>query len=95
MVHQGLLEMDMYAFRIETLAPGDFIERAQSIAGDIGSARYPGYAKAVATTGDVDVQAALYLPQVFVELPAEVGETVVIGWLENDVPADLNRVQVS
>jgi hypothetical protein len=30
---------------------------------------------------------------VFVELPAQVREAVIVGGLENDVPADLNGVQ--
>jgi hypothetical protein len=40
----------------------------------------------VATTGDFDAQARFNLSKMFVELAAEVGQTLIIGGLKNDVP---------
>ncbi len=49
--------------------------------------------KAIATTGDFDVQAAFDLPQVFIELAAQVGQAVIVGGLEDYVPRNLDSVQ--
>jgi hypothetical protein len=48
----------------------------------------------VAEAGDLDIEAAFDLPQVFIELATEIGQTVVVGGLENDIPGYLDCIQV-
>ena len=59
----------------------------------MGSARFSGYPKVISAAGDFDVQAIFDLPQVFIELTAKIGEAVIVGGLENDVPRYLNCIQ--
>jgi hypothetical protein len=47
----------------------------------------------IAATGYFDVEAAFDLPQVFIKLTAKIGQAVVIGGLENDVPRNLDSTQ--
>jgi hypothetical protein len=42
---------------------------------------------------DFNVEAAFDLPQVFIELAAKIGQTSVVGGLENDVPRYLDCIQ--
>ncbi len=49
--------------------------------------------EAVTSTCDFDVEAALYLPQMFIKLAAKIGKAVVIGGLENDVSRNLYSTQ--
>ncbi len=59
----------------------------------MSSSGLPRNTKAIATTGDFDVQAAFDLPQVFIELAAQVGQAVIVGGLEDYVPRYLDSVQ--
>jgi len=47
----------------------------------------------VTAAGDLDVQAALDLPQVFIKLTAEISQAAVIGGLEDYVPRNLDGIQ--
>jgi hypothetical protein len=58
----------------------------QHITAELGRSWLPGDAKVIAATGDLDIEAAFNLPQVFIELATEIGQTVVVGGLENDIP---------
>jgi len=83
----------MHTFGIETLAIGHFEKPGEHVAADLGSARLARDTKAIAATRDLDVEAAFDLPQVFIKLTAQVGEAVVIGGLENNVPRNLDSTQ--
>jgi hypothetical protein len=47
----------------------------------------------VAATGNFNIEAAFYLPQMFIKLTAKIGKAVVIGRLENYVPRNLDSIQ--
>ena len=83
----------MHAFRIEPFLVSHVEQPGQDIATNLGSAWLPGNPKTITTTGDFDVEAAFNLPQVFIKLAAEVGKAAVIGWLEDDVPRNLDSIQ--
>ena len=83
----------MHALGIKALRGGKRKQRLQDVAAGTCCAGISGYSESIAATGDVDVEPALDLSKVFVELPAQVGEAVIVGGLENDVPADLYGVQ--
>ncbi len=78
--------MNMHALRIEALVTGQFEQGFEYITADFGSARPPCDAKVIAPTGDFNVKATLNLAKVLVELAAEVGQTLIVGRLENDIP---------
>jgi hypothetical protein len=47
----------------------------------------------VTTTGDFNIEAAFDLPQMFVELAAQICQAAVVGGLENDIPRYLDCIQ--
>ena len=83
----------MDALGIEMFTSGEFEQGTQHVAAGVGCAGLTRNAKSVSTTCDLNVQTSFDLSQVFVELPAKIGKAVVVGGLENDVPADLYGVQ--
>ena len=62
-------------------------------AASLGSTRITGYAESISAAGNFYFEAAFDLPQVLIELSAEIGETVVVGGLQDDVPGYLYGVQ--
>ena len=76
----------MNAFRIKSLPIRQFEQGLKYIAADLGIGRPPRHAEVVATARNLHAQACFYLSKVFVELAAEVGQTLIIGGLKNDVP---------
>ena len=92
-VHKRLLQQHMYAFRIEAFLAGHLEQPAQYVSADLGSARQPCNPETITATGDLDVEAAFDLPQVFIKLAAEVCKAAVIGWLEDYVPRNLDSIQ--
>ena len=40
----------------------------------------------IAATGNLHVEAAFYLLQVLIELAAKVGQALIVGGLEDDIP---------
>jgi hypothetical protein len=83
----------MDALGIEALAIRHSEKPVQHIAAELGRARLAGDAKMVTTTGDLYIEAALDLPQVFVKLAAKIGQAAVVGGLENDIPRYLDCIQ--
>ena len=84
----------MHALGIEALVVGHLEERANDVAADPGGAGLAGNAKPVSTTGDFDIEPAFDLAQVLVELTAEVGEPLVVGGFQDNVPGNLGCIQV-
>ena len=84
--HDRLLQMYVDALRIQSLTIRQCEQGLEKIAADLGIDRPPCHAKMVATAGDFHAQAGFYLSKVFVELAAEVGQTLIVGGLKNDVP---------
>ena len=60
---------------------------------DLGVAGLAGDTESITAACDLDIETALYLPQVFIKLTAEIGETVIIGGLEDNVSRNLDSVQ--
>jgi len=84
----------VHALGIEALAIRHFEKPVQYVAAELRRARLPGDAKVIAAAGDFHIEAAFDLPQVFIELAAEIGQTVVVGGLENDIPGYLDCIQI-
>ena len=68
-------------------------QRQQDVAADFGSAGRSGYPESISTTGNFNIEAAFDLPQVFIELSAEISKADVIGGLEDYVPRNLDSIQ--
>lgn len=83
----------MHAFGIQPLFVSHLEQGFQHIATDFGGTGCTGDTKSIATTGNFHIQAAFDLSQVFVELATEIGQTLVIGGLEDQVPRNLDRIQ--
>ena len=83
----------MHALGIESLVVSHAKQGLEYIATDLCVAGLACYAESIAATGNFYVQPAFYLPQVFIKLTAEVGEAVIVGGLEDDVPRNLDSVQ--
>lgn len=83
----------MYSLRVEPLVVGHFKERQQHVAASLSCARWTGYTKVITTTGNIDVQAAFYLSQVFIKLAAKIGQATIVGGLEDYVPRYLDSIQ--
>jgi hypothetical protein len=86
LIHNRFLQENVHALRIEALAIRHPEKPVQHITAELGRSWLPGDAKVIAATGDLDIEAAFNLPQVFIELATEIGQTVVVGGLENDIP---------
>ena len=83
----------MYSFRIKSLIVGHIEKGVEHIAPDLRGTRLTGDAKMVPPACDFYIEAALDLPQVFIELATQIGQTSIIGGLENYVPRYLDCVQ--
>jgi hypothetical protein len=79
----------MDALCIERLFACQFEKGLQYVATNLGGAGPPGYPKVIAVTGDLDIEAALDLAQVFIELTAQICKAVIVGGFEDDIPGDL------
>ena len=78
--------MNMNTFRVEALVPRQFKQRFEDITTCFGGTRPPSHTKVIATTGNFHIQAVFDLSKVLIELAAQVGQTLIVGGLENDVP---------
>ena len=85
----------MYTLRVQALAAGHAKQGFNDRTADPGSGRFSGNPKAIATTGDFNIEAAFDLTQVFVKLAAEIGKAAVIGGLQENVPGYFVGVQWS
>jgi hypothetical protein len=83
----------VHTFGIESLAVCHLEQRLQYVAAYLCCARWPGDTKAVAATGYFNIKAPFDLPQVFVKLAAEIGQAMIIGRLEDQVPRCLDSIQ--
>lgn len=83
----------MHALGIQSLAASQIEQRQQHVAADFGRAGSAGDPKAIPAAGDFDIESTFDLPQVFVELTAQVCETMVIGGLEDNVPKNPDSIQ--
>lgn len=83
----------MDPLRVKSLAIGHAKKGSNYVAPNPGSTGISGYAKKVSAAGDFYLQAAFDLSQMLIKLPAEIGETVVVGGLQDDVPGYLYGVQ--
>ena len=83
----------MHPLGIEPFAAGQFEQRQQHVTAYFRGTWRSGHPEAVSTTGDFDIKAAFDLPQVFIELAAEVCKATIIGGLEDYVPRNLDSIQ--
>ena len=75
----------MHALRIEPFASRQVEQGLDDIAADPCRARVARNAEMISPARDLDVETVLDLPQVFVELAAEIRQTLVIRGLEQDI----------
>ncbi len=85
--------MHMHTFRVKTLTVRQLEQRLQHVATDLCRSGLSRYAKAVAAAGNINIEAAFDLPQVFIELAAQVGQALVVSGLEDYVPRNLHSIQ--
>ena len=78
--------MNVYALGIESLAVRQCKQFFKHFAARFGSARAPGHTEVIATTRYFDIESAFNLFEMLVKLAAKVGQTLIVGGLENDVP---------
>ena len=83
----------MHAFGIESFVVRQCKQPGKHVAADLGGPGLSRNSEAVAAARDLDVEAAFDLPQVFIKLTAQIGEAVVVGGLENNVPRNLDSTQ--
>ena len=83
----------MHAFRIKAFISGQFVKGFNNVTANFCGTRPPGYLETISTAGDLYVEAAFDLSQVFIKLSAKIGETVIVGGLQDDVPGYLYGVQ--
>ena len=76
----------MNSLRIEVLMAGQFEQCFQDVTTDFGGTRLARHTEMIAPTGNFHIQTIFDLSKVFIELAAEVGQTLVIGGFENDIP---------
>ncbi len=83
----------MYSLWIQILVVRHLEQGQQDITAYLGSTGLSGHSKAIATTGDLNIEATLDLSQMFIKLAAKIGEAAVIGGLENNVSRNLDSIQ--
>ena len=82
----------MDALWIQALVARHVEERSNDIAANPCCTGLAGDAKSVSAACDFDIKSAFNLAKMLVELSAEVGETIVIGGLQDNVPGNLGVV---
>jgi len=83
----------VHTFRIEAFLIGHLEQLRQDVTTHFGRTGLAGNPETITATGDFNVEATFDLPQMFIKLTAEIGKAVVIGWLENYVPRNLDSIQ--
>ena len=74
---------EMYTLPIQAFAAGHTKQGFNDRTANPGSGRFSGNPKAIATTGDFNIEAAFDLTQMFVKLAAEIGKAAIIGGLQD------------
>ena len=92
-IHHGFLQTHVYTLRVQPFATRHFKQRTSDVAPYLGGAWNTGHAEASSAACDFYVEAAFDLSQVFIKLSAKIGETVVIGGLQDDILGYLYGVQ--
>ena len=83
----------MYSLGIQVFVIGHLEQGQQYVAACLSGPGPAGNTKAIAMTGNLNIETLLDLSEVFVKLAAEVCEAAIVGGLENDVPRNLDSVQ--
>jgi len=83
--HYGFLQGHVYTFRIDAFLAGHLEQRLDDRSAHARVVGRAGDPEAVAAARDLDVEAALYLAQVLVELAAEVRQAPIVRRFQHDV----------
>ena len=83
----------MHALGIEPLTVCHLEQGREYVTANLCRTGLAGHTKAITAAGNFDIEAAFYLPQVLIELAAEIGQTSIVGGLENYVPRNLDSIQ--
>lgn len=83
----------MYPLRVEINLIGQLEQGLNNIAANFSSTRIPGYLKTISPAGNLYIEAAFDLAQMFVELPAKIREPTVVGGFQDNVPGYFCGVQ--
>ena len=83
----------MYALAVQPFTVSQFEKGSNDVHADLRGTRITGDPEAISSAGYVDLEAAFYLPQVFIKLAAKIGQTVIIGGFQDDVLRYLYGVQ--
>jgi hypothetical protein len=83
----------MHTLPIQPLTVGQFEKRSNDVGTKLRGTWITGNPEAISSAGYVDVEAAFYLPQVLVKLPAKIRQAVIVSGFQDDVLGYLYRVQ--
>lgn len=83
----------MHALGIEPFTVCHVEQGFEYVTANLRSAWLACHPKAIPATGNFDIEAAFYLPQMFIELAAKVCKTIIVGGLEDDIPRNLDSIQ--
>jgi hypothetical protein len=78
--------MNVNTLWVKSLPTRQFKQRFEDITTCFRRSRLTCNTEVIAATGYLHVQAGFNLSKVFVELAAEVGQALIVGGFENDVP---------
>ncbi len=92
-IHDGLLQAHMHALTIHLFTTGQLKKGTNDVQANLRGARITGHSEAISSAGDIDIEAAFYLPQVLIKLAAKIGKAVIIGGFQDDVLRYLYGVQ--
>ena len=83
--HAGILEVEMHLIGTQLLGPAGVVEVLEHHRGGFHGGGFPDHPESMGTIADLDAETAFDLAEVFVELTAEVGETLIVSGLEGEV----------
>jgi len=83
----------MHALGIEPFIVCHLEQGFEYVTANLRGARLARHAKPIPAAGNFDIEAAFYLPQMFIELAAKVCKTIIVGGLEDDIPRNLDSIQ--
>ena len=83
----------MNTLRIESLVVCHLEQRQQDVAANFRGAGRTSNPESISAAGNFNIEAAFDLPQVFIELAAEICKSAVVGGLEDYVSRNLDSIQ--
>ena len=83
----------MHMLRVQPLSAGQIKQRFKDIFTTLARSGVTGNTKLVSTSSNINTEASFDLSQVFIKLATQVGQAVVIGGFQDNVPGNINSIQ--